>query len=211
MSSQHISIEAAERGVIFSHQARYPTGNGEDNLAIEITFDGTYTIKTTHTGPTKFGPYPEDTRYIRNIPHLPTSIMDMLTITGGYNCYNVHEIRAVLQQICSDTLEKEKKEIETNFESETIRQLRDELESSYKRNHELTSELARSSQFVLETQTKFYEIQDKNTELLDTLVDQLQKIGQLEDTNQELVQMVKSIEEQTLDTMLDSAFDELDI
>ena len=195
MSSLPISKEAAERGVMFSHRALYPSFSGIDTLAIEITFDGTYTIKTTNTGPNKCGPYSEDTRYIRNIPYLPKSIMDMLTITGGnQNCNLVHDIRAILRELCTETLPKEKKEIETKFESE-ICQLRAELASSQKRNEELSA--------------KFYEIQDKNTELVDIIVDQLQKIGQLEETNQELVQMTKSIEEHSLDTMLESAFDEL--
>jgi hypothetical protein len=182
---------------VFSHRAEYPTSNGNDVLEIEITFNGTYTIKTTHSGPYVCGPRPQDITYIRNIPYLPRSVMDMLSITGGNSRYVADNIIGNLYQVCADTLPKEKKEIETNFESETIRQLR--------------AELAFTRESVVELQKKFDEIQDKNTELLDTLVDQLQKIGELEDTNQELLQLTKSIEEQSLDTMLESAFEELDM
>ena len=179
---------------VFSHRAIYPRQNDSDVLEIEITFDGTYTIKMTHTGTTAC--WPEEVTYIHDIPYLPKSVIDMISITGGDDYLIVRKLIQNLRDVCLETLPHEKKEIETNVESEIL-QLRAELASSRKRNYELSA--------------KFDEIQEKNTELVDIIVDQLQKIGHLEETNQELLQMAKSIEEQSLDTLLDSAFDDLDM
>ena len=194
MYTKH-QVNMSSESKVFFHRAVFPGEDEHDVLEIEITFDSTYTIKMTHTGKTAMSAcWPKEVTYIHDVPYLPKSLLKMLSITGGNDYWIVHKIIQNIRELCTETLPKEKKEIETKFESE-ICQLRAELASSQKRNEELSA--------------KFYEIQDKNTELVDIIVDQLQKIGQLEETNQELVQMTKSIEEHSLDTMLESAFDEL--
>jgi len=176
-------------------------GRGYNRLGIVVTFDGTYTIEMTRfEGPMYTRDHKE---YIRGIPYLPKSVLQMLSATGQN--VGVDGIIATLKSICSETLPEEKNEMEQA--NETILQLRAELASSHTHTDELTAELSHVCEMVVETQKKFDEIQVKNTELVDIIVDKLQKIVQLEET----IQLSKSIEQHSLDTMLDSAFDELNM
>lgn len=220
-SVSRISKEAASRGVMFSHVVTYVNWNGTplEQNEIEITFNGTYTIKITRGvwGGGQHRPPDVDVSYISDIHYLPQSVLDVLSCVGGGQLQgqDVH-IRTILHKLFSKTLPTEKKEI-TKLESEitsaneTIRQLRAELANSYKRTDELTAELACTRESIVETQKTFHEIQDKNTELIDIIVDQLQKINHLQETNQELLYHAKTLEEYSLDTMLESAFIELDM
>lgn len=187
-----ISTMASQPVQVFFHSFEFNpcNGRGFDKLIIVVTFNETYTIEMT-----QFEDGWSQKHHIRDIPYIPKSMFQMMSIAGGRP---PSRIIAMIQQICSETLQEE-----------NMDKLRSDLANANETIHQLHAEVSRASQTVVEVQTNFDEIQDKNTELLDTLLDQLQKIGQLEDTNQELIQMVKSIEEQTLDTMLESAFDDL--
>ena len=182
-----ISTMASYPVQVFYHSTEFNpcTGRGLDKLIIVVTFDGTYTIEMTQL---------EDgwsqKHHIRDIPYIPKSMFQMMSIAGGRP---PSRIIAMIQQICSEILQEE-----------NMDKLRSELSNANETIHQLRES-------VVKMQTKFDEIQDKNTELVDIIVDQLQKIGHLEESNQELVQMTKSIEEHSLDTLLDSAFDELNM
>jgi hypothetical protein len=134
---------SAELNKVFFHRAVFPGQDEHDVLEIEITFDTTYTIKMTHTGKTAMTAcWPKEVYHIHDVPYLPKSLLKMLSVTGGNDYWIVRKIIQNIEELCKETLPKEKEEIESKFESETISQLRAELASSHKRIEELTSELA---------------------------------------------------------------------
>jgi hypothetical protein len=78
--------------------------------------------------------------------------------------------------------------------------LRSDLASSHKRMEELMDDLTSACETVSETQKKCDDLQEQNTQLVDTLMKQLHEIDQLKQSKPEL---------DSLDTMLDSAFADL--
>ena len=120
----------------FSHQVCFPNSYGNDIVDIEITFNGTYTIQFTHHGPcVSRQSWPNaEVSYIRDIPYLPPSLLYMISTSGKDG--SVRKFIQILHQLCSETIQNEKKEIESKLQSEIL-QLRAELEISQKRNEEL--------------------------------------------------------------------------
>jgi len=152
--------------VVFEHTATYSRPNGLDVVVIEITFDGTYTIKLTHAGPSVcIASWPKEISYIRDIQYLPKSLLYMLSATGD-EFGSVRKLIQILTQLCTETLESEKKEIESNLQSE--------LASAAKQIEELQYDLALSRRYISELQMRNQEFYDKlypSDENIDTILD----------------------------------------
>ena len=131
---------------VFEHRVTYTRSNGLDVLDIEITFDDTYTIKLTHTGPSVgVAFWPKEVSYIRNISYLPDSVLYMLSATGDESG-SVQKLIQVLTQLCSETLEKEK--------NENVSKLQEELSSAAEKIDSLQYELDSANHYIQEIEMR---------------------------------------------------------